>query len=590
MKKHFFALLLLLITSTSDRLFSQVNTIDVGYIDDSKNIYTLSEVRDLQFTELEGGDYALSNPDHTYWVRFKMPYQTNETVGYAIIPYFIKSIQAFYPSDSGYKASYIIKYDLEDDPDYIYRFKYLKLPLINYKDFYYAKVKINSTTTAFYGTGLGTFFNDFYMFKAMLREYTMFTAIFTILITMIVFSLVLYIRTWERLYLYYALYVVAAALLQTILWGIVLKYTYIATYASGSRLYDTYAFAFSSMIVFLMLYTQAFLQTRKNLPKLHWVITATVSIKIIMFTLGALNSDALTKIAFHNPKVDVVLLLPSFIAGIVSYFKKIAFSSYFVVAFAILFTGLFLHAQPLVYIPNFGNPLYLFITAESIVFFAGLADRLRSLRNEKEIVLEEKLIQMEEIDSLKDKVNRELEDKVTERTEQLRLQSLEIEKMNSLLVQHNFKLEEDVKGLSKARVTHKPVSFEEFKLTYPDEESCLKYLSDLKWGSGFKCRKCGNTSFIEGKSKYAHRCNKCWYEETPTVGTIFHKLKFPVEKAFYLLFLVTNNKKVSIDELARTLGLSERTCWSYKNKIADAIDSKKKGKHQDSSWGVIIMV
>lgn len=106
---------------------------------------------------------------------------------------------------------------------------------------------------------------------------------------------------------------------------------------------------------------------------------------------------------------------------------------------------------------------------------------------------------------------------------------------------------------------------------FPDEKSCIEYLFSLKWANGFTCSKCkGN----ESKKKYSRRCKSCGYEESPTANTLFHKLKFPLRKAFYMSYQLSVNKKgMSTLELSRQYSLSQKTCWFFKRKIQKAMES-----------------
>ena len=35
----------------------------------------------------------------------------------------------------------------------------------------------------------------------------------------------------------------------------------------------------------------------------------------------------------------------------------------------------------------------------------------------------------------------------------------------------------------------------EFQEQFPDDKSCMDYLSNIKWAAGYVCPKCGNTKF-----------------------------------------------------------------------------------------------
>ncbi len=107
---------------------------------------------------------------------------------------------------------------------------------------------------------------------------------------------------------------------------------------------------------------------------------------------------------------------------------------------------------------------------------------------------------------------------------------------------------------------------------FESDEKCLEFLAELKWHEGFVCKKCGNTNYCAGKEPFSRRCTKCKTKETATNGTIFHNLKFPISKAFYIAYKVCKGKEnISTYEFARRLSLRQMTCWKFKSKIADAL-------------------
>ena len=109
---------------------------------------------------------------------------------------------------------------------------------------------------------------------------------------------------------------------------------------------------------------------------------------------------------------------------------------------------------------------------------------------------------------------------------------------------------------------------------FPDDISCLKYLSDKKWAKGFLCPKCGNAKYCKGDNEYSRQCTKCNYIGSPTSGTLFHKVKFSLQKAFYIVFYLSTSKKgMSSTELSRKLGLRQKTCWLFKQKVMVAMKS-----------------
>lgn len=115
----------------------------------------------------------------------------------------------------------------------------------------------------------------------------------------------------------------------------------------------------------------------------------------------------------------------------------------------------------------------------------------------------------------------------------------------------------------------------EFFQRFPDEASCYEYLSIAKWHiSGFMCRKCGHNKYCQGKRPFSRRCLICKYDESPTAGTAFDKLKFSIHIAFHILFKISSRKKgISTVELSKEFSLRQKTCWAFKWKIQQAMQS-----------------
>lgn len=118
------------------------------------------------------------------------------------------------------------------------------------------------------------------------------------------------------------------------------------------------------------------------------------------------------------------------------------------------------------------------------------------------------------------------------------------------------------------------MSLFEFQEKFPDDASCLQYLSDIKFAKGFVCSKCGHTHYCKGNRALDRQCTRCHSMESPTSGTLFHKVKFSLLKAFYIVYYVSTNKKgISSTELSRKLDLRQKTCWLFKQKVMKAMKS-----------------
>ena len=114
----------------------------------------------------------------------------------------------------------------------------------------------------------------------------------------------------------------------------------------------------------------------------------------------------------------------------------------------------------------------------------------------------------------------------------------------------------------------------DFMARFPNEQSCIEYLCFLKWDAGYSCLVCGGCESNQGKKKHNKRCKECGHEESPTSHSLFHKIKFPLQKAFYTCYqLSVNIKGMFTLELSRQYGLSQKTCWFFKRKVQKAMES-----------------
>ena len=104
-----------------------------------------------------------------------------------------------------------------------------------------------------------------------------------------------------------------------------------------------------------------------------------------------------------------------------------------------------------------------------------------------------------------------------------------------------------------------------FHQRFKTETDCQEYLALSKWENGYSCKRCGNKTYCSGKRPFNRRCTKCTYDESPTSGTMFDKVKFSLLKAFHIVFKIATEKKgMSSLELSHEFELRQKTCWKFK--------------------------
>ncbi len=236
--------------------------------------------------------------------------------------------------------------------------------------------------------------------------------------------------------------------------------------------------------------------------------------------------------------------------------------------------------------------LVLVIPIGVILFFEI---RLVMVKRQRRYLEEQVKLRTFEVEAQKNEILKQKEN-IENQNYLLKKQSLEIKtqaehisEMNTLLRKHNIRLSEDLKNISEARVMQKLLDYEEFKKVFKDADACYRFLEELKWGKGFICRKCKNTEYSVDEP-FTRRCRKCNYKESVTSGTVFHHLRFPIDKAFYILILTNTGRRININQLSNTLSLRMKTCWSFHRKVKKIKDSIKSSSKIKQGWiGLILL-
>ena len=113
----------------------------------------------------------------------------------------------------------------------------------------------------------------------------------------------------------------------------------------------------------------------------------------------------------------------------------------------------------------------------------------------------------------------------------------------------------------------------EFSDRFKTNEDCNKYLSQLKWESGYECKKCGHTR-CQVRKDYSRTCNICSKTESAMANTLFHKVKFGIRKAFFICFeMSTTTKSLSRSYMAVRYGVSENTARLFMHKVREGMES-----------------
>jgi len=255
-----------------------------------------------------------------------------------------------------------------------------------------------------------------------------------IMIIMILYHLTIYLQVREISYLYYNLYIIAFIALFINKEG----YIYEVLYQFTSEPINT--FLLEIFLLCFLLLGRAYLDTRKNLRVWDRILLMAIGF-IVSGLILQLVTITLSNRGYKIPYLLTIILLSiNIISAVASLFlaimpafilrkKKFAPATYFLIANIFLIMGVFL----IVFFNEYTigkHGLEIGVTLQIVTFSVGLGGKINLLKRDREMAQKRIIMQLRENAALKDKVNRELEDKVRERTKEIRLQKEQIEKQN----------------------------------------------------------------------------------------------------------------------------------------------------------------
>jgi transposase-like protein len=112
-----------------------------------------------------------------------------------------------------------------------------------------------------------------------------------------------------------------------------------------------------------------------------------------------------------------------------------------------------------------------------------------------------------------------------------------------------------------------------FKLfeMFPDQETARVYIEKRRWKDGVVCPFCQKKENITTRKDGYYRCNVCVETFTVRTGTLFERSHVPLHKWLYAMYLlVTARKGISSMQLAKEIGVTQKTAWFLLGRIREA--------------------
>lgn len=127
-------------------------------------------------------------------------------------------------------------------------------------------------------------------------------------------------------------------------------------------------------------------------------------------------------------------------------------------------------------------------------------------------------------------------------------------------------------------------TFQLFAL-FPDEATARTYLEGRLWPNGTICPNCKSGERITARKDGYHHCNACKFDFTIRTGTIFGRSHIPLHKWVYAMYLlVTARKGISSMQLAKEIGVTQKSAWFMLQRLREACGS---GDDIDKLRGVV---
>ncbi|MVN22807.1 7TM diverse intracellular signaling domain-containing protein [Mucilaginibacter arboris] len=588
---------------------------EIEFLADNQNKLSIIDVKSNLYSsrfKLYTGYYPKHLSNTTCWYRIKFKFTEDIPDQASIIEFFdqtTNSITAYLPDFNGHyiesKTGSNFNFDNRLYKHKNFEFQISKLPKGEYACYFKVQSKDAVNIIMVYRQ------TKYFVYYA-LTEYFTYGLFYGIILIFSFHNLLMFIAVKKRQYLYYVLYILSVGLYEMSIDGIAFQYVW-----PNAPHWNQYAYGFAlySVSLFALVFTKALLHVRVTAPKLYKLINYIIIIRSVYFIYCLVFDNSL----FYYKFIEFIPLSIAFITGITIWAHGFKPARFFVLGYTFLTIGFVIKALTVL---GYAHAITGIITNYSLsgcfilemTFLSfSIGDQIRLLRKEKEEAHDETI-------KLKDSLNKELEVKVrlrtkevTEKSEellkqaviietqneeliainkQLELQAADISRMNILLEHDNIELKSNIEKVTDARILSTELSFEEFSAKYTDQEKCNKFLAEIKWKNGFSCIKCGSYIYKNGRAPYSRRCTSCNYEESVLFNTIFQNSRIPINKAFYLVYLMYTTKgTISSYQLSERLDIRQSTCWQYAIRVKRIMEEKKtKGrKNSNQGWSKLIL-
>jgi len=112
--------------------------------------------------------------------------------------------------------------------------------------------------------------------------------------------------------------------------------------------------------------------------------------------------------------------------------------------------------------------------------------------------------------------------------------------------------------------------FDFFK-KFPDEKSCEDFIIKSRWPRGIYCPHCGSYKLYRLEKQKRFKCSGCLKQFSVRTGSVLAESKVSLQQWLLATWLLTTHRKgFSSVQLAKTIGVTQKTAWFLAHRIRES--------------------
>ena len=119
------------------------------------------------------------------------------------------------------------------------------------------------------------------------------------------------------------------------------------------------------------------------------------------------------------------------------------------------------------------------------------------------------------------------------------------------------------------------ISLKQFDARIPDEEAAIAFVEECQWSGSPYCGHCGseNVYRVKNGKPMSHRCRSCKKYFSVRIGTVMQDTNVPIRTWLLAVYFIHSARKgISSVQLAKHLGVIQRTAWFLGHRIRKAME------------------